>query len=317
METLYLGLVVLLFLLAAFDLVVGVSNDAVNFLNSAVGSKVAPFRIIVITAAVGILFGVLFSSGMMEVARKGIFHPQMFYFSEIMVIFVAVMLSDIVLLDIFNTFGMPTSTTVSIVFDLLGAAVGMSVYKLSSSPEAMLAFKEYLVSHGIIHDIHQAINLGSFINSGKALAIISGILISVAVAFIVGAFIQYLVRLLFSFNYKARIKWFGALWGGVAFSAITYFILIKGASHATFIAADTKTWIATHTGLIILYSFIGWSIVLQLLYMLFRLNILKTIVLGGTLALAMAFAGNDLVNFIGVPIAGYDALLIFLKHPGA
>lgn len=317
METLYLGLVVLLFLLAAFDLVVGVSNDAVNFLNSAVGSKVAPFRIIVITAAVGILFGVLFSSGMMEVARKGIFHPQMFYFSEIMVIFVAVMLSDIVLLDIFNTFGMPTSTTVSIVFDLLGAAVGMSVYKLSSSPEAMLAFKEYLVSHGIIHDIHQAINLGSFINSGKALAIISGILISVAVAFIVGAFIQYLVRLLFSFNYKARIKWFGALWGGVAFSAITYFILIKGASHATFIAEDTKIWIATHTGLIILYSFIGWSIVLQLLYMLFRLNILKTIVLGGTLALAMAFAGNDLVNFIGVPIAGYDALLIFLKHPGA
>jgi phosphate/sulfate permease len=254
---------------------------------------------------------------MMEVARKGIFHPQMFYFSEIMVIFVAVMLSDIVLLDIFNTFGMPTSTTVSIVFDLLGAAVGMSVYKLSSSPEAMLSFKEYLVSHGIIHDIHQAINLGSFINSGKALAIISGILISVAVAFIVGAFIQYLVRLLFSFNYKARIKWFGALWGGVAFSAITYFILIKGASHATFISADTKSWITTHTGLIILYSFIGWSILLQLLYMLFRLNILKTIVLGGTLALAMAFAGNDLVNFIGVPIAGYDALLIFFKHPGA
>ena len=317
METLYLGLVIFLFLLAAFDLVVGVSNDAVNFLNSAVGSKVAPFKIIVATAAVGILLGVLFSSGMMEVARKGIFHPQMFYFSEIMVIFVAVMLSDIVLLDIFNTFGLPTSTTVSIVFDLLGAAVGMSVYKLSASPEAMHTFKEYLLSHGIIHDIHQSINLGSFINSGKALAIISGILISVAVAFIVGAFIQYLVRLLFSFNYKARIKWFGALWGGIAFSAITYFILVKGASHASFMADDTKQWISTHAGLIILYSFIGWSIVLQALYLLFRLNILKTVVLGGTLALAMAFAGNDLVNFIGVPIAGYDALLIFLKNPGA
>ncbi len=317
METLYIGLVIFLFLLAAFDLVVGVSNDAVNFLNSAVGSKVAPFRIIVITAAVGILFGVLFSSGMMEVARKGIFHPQMFYFSEIMMIFVAVMLSDIVLLDIFNTFGMPTSTTVSIVFDLLGAAVGMSVYKLSVSAEAMHSFKEYLVSNGILQDMHQSINLGSFINSGKALAIISGILISVAVAFVVGAFIQYLVRLLFSFNYKARIKWFGALWGGIAFSAITYFILVKGASHASFISAESKTWIATHAGLIILYSFIGWSILLEFLYLVFKLNILKTIVLGGTLALAMAFAGNDLVNFIGVPIAGYDALLIFLKHPGA
>ncbi len=317
METLYVGLVVFLFLLAAFDLMVGVSNDAVNFLNSAVGSKVAPFRIIVITAAVGILFGVLFSSGMMEVARKGIFHPQMFYFSEIMMIFVAVMLSDIVLLDIFNTFGLPTSTTVSIVFDLLGAAVGMSVYKLSVSAEAMLQFKQYLVSHGILQNIHQSINLGSFINSGKALAIISGILISVAVAFIVGAFIQYLVRLLFSFNYKARIKWFGALWGGIAFSAITYFILVKGASHASFISPETKTWISTHAGLIILYSFIGWSILLEFLYLVFKLNILKTIVLGGTLALAMAFAGNDLVNFIGVPIAGYDALLIFLKNPGA
>jgi phosphate/sulfate permease len=317
METFYYVMIGLLFLLAVFDLVVGVSNDAVNFLNAAIGSKVASFKVIIAIAALGILVGVVFSSGMMEVARKGIFHPQMFYFSEIMVMFVAVMLSDIVLLDIFNTFGMPTSTTVSIVFDLLGASVGMSVYKLSSSPEAMLSFKEYLVSHGIIHDIHQSISLGMFINSGKALAIISGILISVAVAFIVGAFVQYLVRLLFSFNYKARIKWFGALWGGIAFSAITYFILIKGASHATFISTETKTWITTHTGFIMLYSFIGWSILLQLLHMLFRLNILKTIVLGGTLALAMAFAGNDLVNFIGVPIAGYDALLIFLKHPGA
>ena len=174
METLYIGLIILLFILAGFDLVVGVSNDAVNFLNSAVGSKVASFKLIVAIAALGILFGVLFSSGMMEVARKGIFHPEMFYFSEIIVIFVAVMISDIILLDVFNTFGMPTSTTVSIVFDLLGAAVGMSVYKLSASPETMLSFKKYLVSNHLISDIHQKINLGSFINSEKALAIISG-----------------------------------------------------------------------------------------------------------------------------------------------
>ncbi len=316
METLYIGLIVLLFILAGFDLVVGVSNDAVNFLNSAVGSKVASFKLIVAIAALGILSGVLFSSGMMEVARKGIFHPEMFYFSEIIVIFVAVMISDIILLDVFNTFGMPTSTTVSIVFDLLGAAVGMSVYKLSASPETMLSFKKYLVSNHLINDIHQKINLGSFINSEKALAIISGILVSVAVAFVVGAIVQYVARIIFTFNYKTRIKWFGALWGGIAFSAITYFILIKGASHASFISQGTKVWIAGHSSLIMLYSFFGWSILLQLFYWLFRLNILKAIVLGGTFALAMAFAGNDLVNFIGVPIAGYDAFLIFLKHPG-
>jgi len=317
METSYVVLLGFLFLLAAFDLVVGVSNDAVNFLNSAVGSKVGSFKIIVATAALGLLFGVLFSSGMMEVARKGIFHPQMFYFSEIMIIFVAVMLSDIILLDIFNTFGMPTSTTVSIVFDLLGASVGMSIYKLSSSPQAMLSFKKYLVSNHIIADIHQKINLGSFINSEKALAIISGILISVAVAFVAGAIIQYLVRIVFTFNYKARMRWFGGMWGGISFSAITYFILIKGASHATFISPGAKIWIEGHSGLIMLYSFLGWTILLQSLNWLFNLNILKTIVLGGTFALAMAWGGNDLVNFIGVPIAGYDAFLIYLKHPGA
>ncbi len=317
MDTFYIyaGLIGLLILLAAFDLIVGVSNDAVNFLNSAVGSKVSSFKIIIVTAAIGLFFGVLFSSGMMEVARKGIFHPQMFYFSEIMVIFVSVMLSDIILLDIFNTFGMPTSTTVSIVFDLLGAAVGMSIYKLSVSPEAMHSFKEYLVSGHIISNINQKINLGSFINSEKALAIISGILISVAVAFVAGAIIQYIVRIVFSFNYKSRIKWFGSLWGGISFSTITYFILLKGASHATFISPDTRIWIAGHSGLIMLYSFLGWTILLQFLNWIFNLNILKTIVLGGTFALAMAWGGNDLVNFIGVPIAGYDAFLIFLKHP--
>jgi phosphate/sulfate permease len=317
METFYYVMVGLLFLLAIFDLVVGVSNDAVNFLNSAIGSKVSSFKVIIAIAALGIFVGVVFSSGMMEVARKGIFHPEMFYFSDIIIMFIAVMISTLILLDTFNTFGMPTSTTVSIVFELLGAAVAMATVKLSASPDAMLAFKHYLLENKIITDIHQNITLGSFINSGKALAIISGILVSVAIAFTVGAIVQYIARIIFSFNYKRRVKWFGALWGGVAFSAITYFILIKGATNATFISSQSKLWIASHAGLIILYSFIGWTILLQFLNWLFRLNILKTIVLGGTFALAMAFAGNDLVNFIGVPIAGYDAFLIFLKHPGA
>ncbi len=317
METFYYVMIGLLFLLAVFDLIVGVSNDAVNFLNAAIGSKVASFKVIIAIAALGILVGVVFSSGMMEVARKGIFHPEMFYFSDIIVMFVAVMVATLILLDTFNTFGMPTSTTVSIVFELLGAAVAMAAVKLSASPENMLAFKHYLLENHIITDIHQNITLGSFINSGKALAIISGILVSVAIAFTVGAIIQYIARILFTFNYKRRVKWFGALWGGIAFSAITYFILIKGAVNATFISEQSKAWIAGNSGLIILYSFIGWTVLLQIFNWLFRLNILKTIVLGGTFALAMAFAGNDLVNFIGVPIAGYDAFLIFLKHPGA
>ncbi len=317
METFYLVMVGVLFLLAVFDLIVGVSNDAVNFLNSAIGSKVASFKVIIAIAALGILVGVIFSSGMMEVARKGIFHPEMFYFSDIMIIFVAVMIATLILLDTFNTFGMPTSTTVSIVFELLGAAVAMAVIKLNASPADMLAFKHYLVEHQLISNIHENINLGTFINSGKALAIISGILVSVAIAFTVGAIIQYIARIIFTFNYKRRVKWFGALWGGVAFSAITYFILIKGAANATFISESSKAWIIGHSGTIILYSFIGWTLILQLFHWLFKLNILKTIVLIGTFALAMAFAGNDLVNFIGVPIAGYDAYLVFLHHPGA
>ena len=317
MATFYLVMVGVLFFLAVFDLIVGVSNDAVNFLNSAIGSKVASFKVIIAVAALGILVGVVFSSGMMEVARKGIFHPEMFYFSEIMIIFVAVMIATLILLDTFNTFGMPTSTTVSIVFELLGAAVAMAVIKLNASPADMLAFKQYLVGHHLLSNIHENINLGTFINSGKALAIISGILVSVAIAFTVGAIIQYIARIIFTFNYKRRVKWFGALWGGIAFSAITYFILIKGAANATFISDSSKAWISGHAGLIILYSFIGWTLILQLFNWFFKLNILKTIVLVGTFALAMAFAGNDLVNFIGVPIAGYDAYLVFAQHPGA
>ncbi len=296
MENIYLVLVVVLFALAISDLVVGVSNDAVNFLNSALGSKAAPFKIIMIIAAAGIFVGATFSSGMMEVARKGIFNPQYFYFSEIMIIFLAVMITDVLLLDLFNTFGMPTSTTVSVVFELLGASVAVSLIKAANNPE---------------------IHLSEYINTAKALEIISGILLSVVVAFTVGAIIQYIVRLAFSFNYDKRIKYLGAIWGGIAITAITYFILIKGAKGASFMHEDTKEWIHLNRTTIIIYSFIAWTLLLQLAQWIFKLNILKLTVLVGTFALAMAFAGNDLVNFIGVPLAGFASFKAFIAAPGA
>lgn len=298
MDTIYIVLIGVLLLLAISDLIVGVSNDAVNFLNSAIGSKAAPFRIIMIVAAIGVLFGATFSGGMMEVARKGIFHPQMFFFSEIMFIFLAVMITDVILLDLFNTFGLPTSTTVSIVFELLGAAVGISILKLAGANGGEQ-------------------ELGDFINSGKALAIISGILISVVVAFSVGAFVQFFTRILFSFNYKKRLKYFGAIWGGLAITAITYFILIKGAKGASFMTADTKSFINDNTFIILGASLLIWTVLLQLLNWLVKLNILKLIVLVGTFALAMAFAGNDLVNFIGVPLAGLESFKAFMANPGS
>jgi phosphate/sulfate permease len=296
MENIYLILVVVLFALAISDLVVGVSNDAVNFLNSALGSKAAPFKIIMIIAAAGIFVGATFSSGMMEVARKGIFNPQYFYFSEIMIIFLAVMITDVLLLDLFNTFGMPTSTTVSVVFELLGASVAVSLIKAANNP-----------------DIH----LSEYINTAKALEIISGILLSVVVAFTVGAIIQYIARLAFSFNYDRRVKYLGAIWGGIAITAITYFILIKGAKGASFMHEDTKEWITLNRTTIIFYSFIAWTLLLQLAQWIFKLNILKLTVLVGTFALAMAFAGNDLVNFIGVPLAGFASFKAFIAAPGA
>jgi len=297
METIYLIIVIVLVLLAVSDLVVGVSNDAVNFLNSAIGSKVAPLKIIMIIAALGIIVGATFSSGMMEVARKGIFHPQHFFFSEIMIIFLAVMITDVILLDTFNTFGMPTSTTVSIVFELLGAAVAVSMLKIINDPNAL--------------------EISEYINSGKALAIISGILLSVVIAFTVGAIVQYIARLLFSFNYKRNLKYFGAIWGGIAITAITYFILIKGAKGASFMSVETKDFIKHNAVAIIGISFIGWTVLLQLISLITKLNILKFIVFVGTFALAMAFAGNDLVNFIGVPLAGYESFISFMANPGA
>jgi len=292
MEIYFIAIVVILIFLAVSDLIVGVSNDAVNFLNSAVGSKAAPFKIIMVIAALGIIIGATFSSGMMEVARKGIFHPDQFAFSEIMIIFLAVMMTDILLLDFFNTFGLPTSTTVSIVFELLGASVAVALIKIS-------------------HTSHTLGNMSNFINSASALTIISGILLSVIIAFTCGIIIQYLVRFLFSFNYEKTFKYFGALWGGIAITIITYFILIKGAKGSSFMTAETVTLIMENSHLILGLSFIGWTILLQLLHMIFRLNILKLIVLVGTFALAMAFAGNDLVNFIGVPLAGLESFKSF------
>ncbi|NNC84580.1 MAG: inorganic phosphate transporter [Bacteroidia bacterium] len=297
MEIFYLIIVIILFLLAISDLVVGVSNDAVNFLNSAVGSKASTFKVILLVAALGILVGCTFSSGMMEVARKGIFHPEHFYFSEIILLFLAVMVTDVILLDMFNSYGMPTSTTVSIVFELMGAAVALSLIKIYTSENSL--------------------GLAEYINSGKALAIISGILLSVVVAFTAGVIVQYLTRLLFSFNYKSRIKYFGALWGGFAIAAITYFLLIKGSKGASFMDNDLKDAIKNNAFMIILGSFAIWAIILQLLIMFTKVDIFKFIVLIGTFSLAMAFAGNDLVNFIGVPLAGYNSYEIWMNSGGS
>lgn len=294
----YLIIVIVLVAFAISDLVVGVTNDAVNFLNSAIGSKIAPVHVIMLIASLGVAIGATFSSGLMEVARSGIFHPGEFTFSEIMVIFLAVMVTDIILLDLFNTFGLPTSTTVSIVFELLGAAVAVSIIKISQSAEGLA-------------------ELGKYINSAKALAIISGILLSVIIAFTVGAFVQFIARLVFTFSYDRTLKYYGAIYGGLSITAITFFMVIKGAKGASFINEDMASWLSTHTWHIIVYGFIGWTILLQVLHMLFKVSIPKVIVLFGTFALAFAFAGNDLVNFIGVPLAGYESYKSFIATPGA
>ncbi len=278
----------ILFVFAILDLMVGVSNDAVNFLNSSVGSRVAPRHIIMIVASLGILAGVTFSSGMMEVARKGIFHPRFFLMPELITIFLAVMITDVLLLDFFSTFGLPTSTTVSIVFELLGAAIAISLVKTFQNSQNVLGLAEY-------------------INTGKALAIISGILLSVGIAFISGAAVQFVTRLIFTFDFKTRLKRYGAIWGGLALTTIAYFILIKGSKGASFMVPGTMAWIKTHTWIIIGGGFAFFTVLFELILLLTSFNILKFIVLAGTFALAMAFAANDLVNFIGVPLAGFHA----------
>jgi phosphate/sulfate permease len=289
MDNIYLLMLVALAILAVADLVVGVSNDAVNFLNSAVGSKAISFRTIMIVAGLGIAFGAMSSSGMMEVARKGIFSPGEFYFNEIMIIFMAVMITDILLLDFFNTLGMPTSTTVSIVFELLGAAVVMSLIKISKSNTE--SFSDLL----------------TYINTAKATEIIVGILLSVVIAFTVGALIQYISRLLLSFKFEHKPSWVAALFGGFAATAITYFIFIKGLKGTSFIPGDFKEFVFTNTLIIVVISFIFWTGLCALITNVFKVNVYKFIIIIGTFAIAMAFAGNDLVNFIGVPIAAWQS----------
>jgi phosphate/sulfate permease len=296
MDNIYLLMIVALAILAVADLIVGVSNDAVNFLNSAIGSKAVTFKTIMIVASIGIACGAIFSSGMMEVARKGIFNPSMFMFSDIMVIFMAVMITDILLLDFFNTIGMPTSTTVSIVFELLGAAVAVSLIKIGA-------------------DGGNFADVTNYINTTKATQIILGILLSVVVAFSIGAIVQYLSRLLLSFNFERKAKWVGAVFGGVALTAIVYFILMKGIKGADiakesldFIGGLTiNEFLEKYVFAIVVVSFVIWSVLSYALITFFKTNIYKIIIIVGTFALALAFAGNDLVNFIGVPIAAWQS----------
>ncbi|MFC4095994.1 inorganic phosphate transporter [Euzebyella saccharophila] len=283
-ESLYLFMIVALAVLAITDLVVGVSNDAVNFLNSAIGSKAISFRTIMIVASVGIAFGAMSSSGMMEVARKGIFNPEQFVFSEIMIVFMAVMITDILLLDFFNTLGMPTSTTVSIVFELLGAAVAISIVKIFSNDDSLG-------------------DLGSYINTDKATEIILGILLSVVIAFTIGALVQFVSRLLISFKFDQKPKWVSAIFGGFAVTSIIYFIIVKGLKSAAIFGPETLAFIGENPEIFLLMNFVFWTLFSLLVTTIFKWNVYVVVIVLGTFALAMAFAGNDLVNFIGVPLA--------------
>ncbi|MDG1196035.1 MAG: inorganic phosphate transporter [Polaribacter sp.] len=288
MDNIYLLILIAITVLAVADIIVGVSNDAINFLNSAIGSKALSLRTIMIVASLGIFIGAVFSSGMMEVARKGIFVPAQFEFGEIMLIFMAVMITDILLLDFFNTLGLPTSTTVSIVFNLLGAAVVMSLIKISHSESETIA------------------DLGNYINTAKAIEIITGILLSVVIAFSVGAFVQWVSRLIFTFNYEKRIKNFGVLFGGVALTAITYFIFLKGLKGTPYYK-ELKSILDGNEIYIIIGSFVFWTLFSFIFEKLTKKTVLLVVIAIGTFGLALAFSGNDLVNFIGVPMAAYHS----------
>lgn len=301
MGDIFLFLMVLMGSLAVLDLIVGVSNDAVNFLGSAIGSKVASFKFIVAVASLGIIIGAVFSNSMMEIARRGIFHPEMFLFQEVMMIYLAVIVTDIILLDVFNTLGLPTSTTVSMVFELLGASVAMSIFKIIGGEDV----PSFLTFMGDLP------TLGDYINYDKAVRMITGIFAVVLVAFIAGVIIQWLVRFLLTFNYAQRLKYLGGLIGGVALTGIVFFLLLKGVKGTTIISSESKEWINTHSMLLIGICFVAFFLISQLLVSVFKVNILKVIVLSGTFALAMAFAGNDLVNFIGVPLAALGAFGLY------
>ena len=295
METFYLFLIIFLFVLAVFDLSVGVSNDAVNFMNSAIGSKAASIKVIMVIAAIGIFVGASLSNGMMDIARHGIYQPQHFYFSEIMCILLAVMLTDVVLLDIFNSLGMPTSTTVSLVFELLGGTVAISLIKIANS--------------------NGALQLGDLLNTDKAFTVILAIFLSVAIAFFFGAIVQYISRLIFTFNYKKHMNYFIGLFGGLAATSILYFMLIKGLKESSFMEGDLKTMIYSNTDTIVWGALIFFTLLMQVLHWL-KVNVFKVVILLGTFALALAFAGNDLVNFIGVPLAGYSSYMDLMAQGG-
>lgn len=286
MDPIYIVIVLVLLALASLDLVVGVANDAVNFLNSGIGSRVAPRWVILTVASIGIIVGSLFSSGMMEIARSGVFHPGMFTFPQIMMLFLAVMVTDVILLDVFNTFGMPTSTTVSLIFELLGAAVAVALFNI------------WQTDAGVLID---------YINAGKTMGIISGILVSVVIAFTVGTLVMWLSRLLFSFRYQKTFLYFGGVWTGLALTAISYFAIFKGLKGTTLITKENIQILQDNIGMVVLFTFIGWSVVMTILQHVFKVNILKIIILLGTASLALAFAGNDLVNFIGVFMAGLSS----------
>ncbi len=292
METIYLCIVIFLFALAIFDLVVGVSNDAVNFLNSAVGAKSASFRMILIIAGIGVFVGASLSNGMMDIARHGIYQPEHFYFAEIMCILLAVMLTDVVLLDVFNSMGMPTSTTVSLVFELLGGTLALALVKVN---------------------MNDALNLSDLINTDKALSVIMGIFLSVVIAFFFGMIVQWISRTIFTFNYKKHMKYTIGLFGGIAATAIIYFMLIKGFKDTAFMTPENKVWVQNNTLMLVGASLAFFTILMQILHWC-KINVFKVIVLLGTFSLAMAFAGNDLVNFIGVPLAGFSSYTDFMAN---
>lgn len=287
-----MGIVIFLFVLAVFDLMVGVSNDAVNFLQSAVGAKAASFKTVLFIAAVGVFIGAALSNGMMDIARHGIYQPQHFYFAEIMCILLAVMLTDVVLLDVFNTMGLPTSTTVSMVFELLGGTFALALVKVYGD---------------------DTLGLGDLINTDKALSVIMAIFMSVAIAFFFGMVVQWLARIVFTFNYKRHMKYSIALFGGIAATSIVYFMLFKGLKDSSFMTPENKHWLQENTLWLLGLIFASFTVLMQILHW-FKVNIFRIIVLLGTFALALAFAGNDLVNFIGVPLAGYSALTDYIAN---
>lgn len=292
MTTIYLIIVIFLLCLAVFDLFVGVSNDAVNFLQSAIGAKVAKFRTVLIIASFGVILGAVMSSGMMDVARHGIMNPSNFNFKEVMVIFLAVMVTDVIVLDIFNRFGMPTSTTVSLVFELLGGTFMLAVLKMLHN--SSFVFKDLL-------------------NTEQALKVIIAIFVSVAIAFAFGVLVQWITRIIFTFNYKKYSRYTIAIFGGIAFTTLSYFIFMKGFGKSPYVSEDIRSWIDANIGMLLVYTFIVSAIAMEVLHLL-GVNIFKFVVMMGTFALAMAFAGNDLVNFIGVPLAGLDSYQTFLAQ---